>query len=299
MSEHYEEIDFQSAGVTLRGRLHRASRPNAPLIVLAHGFSATAHMSINAFAAGIAEADYHVVAYDHRNFGASDGEPRFGFDQWAQVRGYSDAITHTLNLPGIDTEQVVVWGESMGGANVQYVAAFDPRVSAVIAHTPGCGENYVEPAADQGDFLALTGYAQHGDLNDEPAALVQVRFADLPTSDAPVMLNFDAALEYAKTYGQREGSMWSNNVTIVVRKAPELSVPVVAAQLAVPTLYIVAHDDEVAGASPVVARQCFDTIKGPKTWEDIDGGHFGLLHEQSALFTQALNADIEFLAEHF
>ena len=23
--------------------------------------------------------------------------------------GYSDAITHTLNLPGIDTEQVVVW----------------------------------------------------------------------------------------------------------------------------------------------------------------------------------------------
>ena len=299
MSEHYEEIDFQSAGVTLRGRLHRASRPNAPLIVLAHGFSATAHMSINAFAAGIAEADYHVVAYDHRNFGASDGEPRFGFDQWVQVRGYSDAITHTLNLPGIDTEQVVVWGESMGGANVQYAAAFDPRVSAVIAHTPGCGENYVEPAADQGDFLALTGYAQHGDLNDEPAALVQVRFADLPTSDAPVMLNFDAALEYAKTYGQREGSMWSNNVTIVVRKAPELSVPVVAAQLAVPTLYIVAHDDEVAGASPVVARQCFDTIKGPKTWEDIDGGHFGLLHEQSALFTQALNADIEFLAEHF
>ena len=299
MSEHYEEIDFQSAGVTLRGRLHRASRPNAPLIVLAHGFSATAHMSINAFAAGIAEADYHVVAYDHRNFGASDGEPRFGFDQWVQVRGYSDAITHTLNLPGIDTEQVVVWGESMGGANVQYVAAFDPRVSAVIAHTPGCGENYVEPAADQGDFLALTGYAQHGDLNDEPAALVQVRFADLPTSDAPVMLNFDAALEYAKTYGQREGSMWSNNVTIVVRKAPELSVPVVAAQLAVPTLYIVAHDDEVAGASPVVAKQCFDTIKGPKTWEDIDGGHFGLLHEQSALFTQALNADVEFLAEHF
>lgn len=265
MSEHYEEIDFQSEGVTLRGRLHRASRPNAPLIVLAHGFSATAHMSINAFAAGIAEADYHVVAYDHRNFGASDGEPRFGFDQWAQVRGYSDAITHTLNLPGIDTEQVVVWGESMGGANVQYAAAFDPRVSAVIAHTPGCGENYVEPAADQADFLALTGYAQHGDLNDEPAALVQVRFADLPTSDAPVMLNFDAALEYAKTYGQREGSMWSNNVTIVVRKAPELSVPVVAAQLAVPTLYIVAHDDEVAGASPAVAKQCFDTIKGPKT----------------------------------
>ena len=299
MSEDYEEIQFQSEGVTLRGRLHRASRADAPLVVLAHGFSATAHMSINAFAAGIAEADYHVMAYDHRNFGTSDGEPRFGFDQWIQVRGYSDAITHTLSLSGIETDQVVAWGESMGGANVQYVAAFDSRVSAVIAHTPGCGENYVEPAADQTDFHALTAYAQQGDLNEEPAALIEVRFADLPTSDAPVMLNFDAALEYAKMYGEREGSMWSNNVTIVVRKAPELSVPVVSAQISVPTLYIVAPDDEVAGASPAVAKQCFDSINAPKMWRDINGGHFGLLHEGSPLFMQALNADIEFLAEHF
>ncbi|MBM35820.1 MAG: hypothetical protein CL460_01445 [Acidimicrobiaceae bacterium] len=299
MSDHYEEIDFQSEGVTLRGRLHKASRPEAPLVVLAHGFSATAHMSINAFAAGIAEADYHVVAYDHRNFGTSDGEPRFGFDQWTQVRGYSDAITHSLNLPEVETDQIVVWGESMGGANVQYVAAFDSRVSAVIAHTPGCGETYVEPAEDLTDFQALATYAEQGDLSEEAAALVQVRFADLPTSDAPVMLNFDAALEYAQIYGQREGSLWSNDVTIVVRKAPELSVPVVAAQISVPTLYVVASDDEVAGASPHVARQCFDTIDAPKVWEDIEGGHFGLLHEESDLFAQALDADLAFLAEHF
>lgn len=299
MSDHYEEIDFQSEGVTLRGRLHKASRPEAPLVVLAHGFSATAHMSINAFAAGIAEADYHVVAYDHRNFGTSDGEPRFGFDQWTQVRGYSDAITHSLNLPEVETDQIVVWGESMGGANVQYVAAFDSRVSAVIAHTPGCGETYVEPAEDLTDFQALASYAEQGDLSEEAAALVQVRFADLPTSDAPVMLNFDAALEYAQIYGQREGSLWSNDVTIVVRKAPELSVPVVAAQISVPTLYVVASDDEVAGASPDVARQCFDTIDAPKVWEDIEGGHFGLLHEESDLFAQELDADLAFLAEHF
>lgn len=298
MSEQHQDIDFQSEGATLRGRLHRAARPEAPLVVLAHGFSATAHMSVNAYAAAIAEAGYHVVAYDHRNFGTSDGEPRFGFDQWTQVRGYSDAITHSLNLPGVETDQVVVWGESMGGANVQYVAAFDQRVTAVIAHTPGCGETYAEPAEDLADFHALTAYARQGDLSEEPAALIEVRFADLPTSDAPVMLNFDAASEYAKTYGQRAGSLWSNDVTIVVRKAPELSVSVVAAQISVPTLYVVASDDEVAGASPAVARQCFDTITGTTVWEDIEGGHFGLLYEDSHLFQQALDADLAFLTEH-
>ncbi len=299
MSSTHQEIEFQSEGATLRGRIFKANNPESPLVVLAHGFSATAHMSVNAYAAGIAEAGYHVVAYDHRNFGASDGEPRFGFDQWTQVRGYSDAITHALALEGVETTEVVVWGESMGGANVQYVAAFDPRVTGVIAHTPGCGETYVEPAADLNDFEALKAYSTNGDLTEDPAAAIPVRFADLPTSEAPVMLNFEAALEYAKTYGQRNGSQWSNDVTIVVRKAPELSVPVVAAQLTVPTLYIVASDDEVAGASPAVAQQCFDTIAGPKAWEDIEGGHFGLLHEDSQLFQQALDADLSFLADHF
>ena len=298
MSASYEDIEFQSAAATLRGRLHKATKPDAPLVVLAHGFSATAHMSINAYAEGIADAGYHVVAYDHRNFGTSDGEPRFGFDQWTQVRGYSDAITYTLALAGVETEQVVVWGESMGGANVQYVAAFDSRVTAVVAHTPACGENYVEPAADSSDFHALKTYSTDGDLTEEPAATIAVRFADLPTSEAPVMLNFEAASEYAKAYGQRAGSLWSNDVTIIVRKAPELSVPVVAAQLSVPTLYVVASDDEVAGASPAVAQQCFDTITGPKVWEDIEGGHFGLLHEDSHLFQQALDADLAFLTEH-
>ena len=298
MSSNHHEIEFQSEGATLRGRIYKASSPQSPLVVLAHGFSATAHMSVNAYAAGIAEAGYHVVAYDHRNFGASDGEPRYGFDQWTQVRGYSHAITHALGLDGVETAKVVVWGESMGGANVQYVAAFDSRVTGVIAHTPGCGENYVKPAADLSDFEALKAYSANGDLTEDPAAELPVRFADLPTSEAPVMLNFEGALEYAKSYGQRSGSQWSNDVTIVVRKAPELSVPVVAAQLTVPTLYIVASDDEVAGASPAVARECFETIAAPKVWEDIDGGHFGLLHEDSALFQQTLDIDLRFLADH-
>lgn len=49
MSASYEDIEFQSAAATLRGRLHKATKPDAPLVVLAHGFSATAHMSINAY----------------------------------------------------------------------------------------------------------------------------------------------------------------------------------------------------------------------------------------------------------
>ena len=75
--------------------------------------------------------------------------------------------------------------------------------------------------------------------------------------------------------------------------------PVVAPRLSMPTLYIVAPDDEVAGASPAVAKECFETIPGSKEWIDIEGGHFGLLHEDSPLFQKALTADLQFLEMHF
>ena len=186
-------------------------------------------------------------------------------------------------------------GESMSGAIVHFVAAFDDRVSAVIAHTPGCGDSYVNPEADGADYAALHTFWEHSDLTDQPVGSVPLRFADLPTSDAPIRLDFPEATQYAQAYGMRKDSMWSNDVTFVSRDAPQLTVPVVAAQLNKPTLYLVASDDEVVNAAPAVARQCFDSIPAAKTWVDITGGHFGLLYEDSDIFNQAVAADQAFL----
>ena len=296
MSEtNYTKIDFDSVGAKLRGRFYRSSSSNSPLVIMAHGFTATAHMSLNKIAERLAEYGNHILVYDHRNFGLSDGAPRYAVDQWIQIRGYSDAISAALNIEGLTSEEIVIWGESMSGAIVHFVAAFDDRVTAVIAHTPGCGDSYVNPKADGGDYADLHRFWKHAILVDEPESSVPFRFADLPTSDAPVRLNFPEATQYAQAYGMRKDSMWSNDVTFVSRDAPQLTVPVVAAQLNKPTLYLVASDDEVANASPTVARQCFDSIPAVKTWVDITGGHFGLLYEDSDIFNQAVTADQTFL----
>ncbi len=292
---NYTEIEFDSVGAKLRGRFYRSSRSNSPLVIMAHGFTATAHMSLYKIAERLSEHGNHTLVYDHRNFGLSDGAPRYAVDQWVQIRGYTDAISAALNMKDLTSKEIVVWGESMSGAMVHFVAVFDDRVSAVIAHTPGCGDSYVNPENDGHDYDALHAFWGHADLTDEPVGSVLLRFADLPTSDAPVRLNFPEATQYAQAYGRRKDSMWSNDVTFVSRDAPQLTVPVVAAQLNKPTLYLVASDDEVANASPTVARQCFDSIPAVKTWVDITGGHFGLLYEDSDIFNQAVAADQSFL----
>ncbi len=51
-----------------------------PLIVMAHGFSATQEMYLDDFAEAFSQAGFLVLVYDNRNLGASGGEPRGEID---------------------------------------------------------------------------------------------------------------------------------------------------------------------------------------------------------------------------
>ena len=77
-----------------------------------------------------------MLAYDHRNFGDSDGEPRQELDPWLQVRDYRHAITFAQTLDGVDPDRVGVWGSSYAGGHVLVVGAIDRRVGCVVAQVP-------------------------------------------------------------------------------------------------------------------------------------------------------------------
>ena len=81
MARSYEKIEFASEGATLRGRLYRPSNVSAdvPVVIMAHGFSVLAAW-LDDFATDFAQAGFAVLVFDHRNFGESDGTPRYGFD---------------------------------------------------------------------------------------------------------------------------------------------------------------------------------------------------------------------------
>ncbi len=88
-------VEFASEGVTLRGRLYEwptASRQR-PIVIMAHGFSATiCGMVADRYADVFHAAGFDVLLYDHRNFGISDGEPRCVIDAFGQARGFRSAI---------------------------------------------------------------------------------------------------------------------------------------------------------------------------------------------------------------
>src|SRR5680860_1208940 len=99
-----KEVEFPSEGAMLRGLLFlpesQTKRP--PLVIMAHGTSATVYMVADKYAEAFSRAGLAVLLYDHRNFGRSEGEPRQGTNPWIQCRGYRDAVKLVERLNGVD-----------------------------------------------------------------------------------------------------------------------------------------------------------------------------------------------------
>jgi alpha-beta hydrolase superfamily lysophospholipase len=142
----FEDVEFASQGARLRGRLYRPSRSGpAPVVVMAHGTSATITMTTDRYAEVFRAAGFAVLLYDHRNFGASGGEPRQEINPWVQARGYRDAITFVESAPGIAPDAIAIWGDSYSAAEVIVVGAVDERPAAVVAQVPAMGPQLPPP----------------------------------------------------------------------------------------------------------------------------------------------------------
>lgn len=133
MSCTFEDTQFDADGVTLRGWIVRPrSTETTPVVVMSHGFSALKEMSLDRYAEVFSAAGLTCLVYDHRNLGASDGEPRGEIDPWRQISDMRDAITHAQSIPGVNAERVGLWGTSYSGGHSLVVSAIDRRVKCVV-----------------------------------------------------------------------------------------------------------------------------------------------------------------------
>lgn len=294
-----DEIEFTSEGATLRGLLFRpddVERP--PVVVMAHGTSATIHMVVDEYAEVFRRSGLAVLLYDHRNFGGSGGDPRQEINPWTQCRGYLDAIDLTQTLAGIDPDRVALWGDSYSGGEVLVVGAIDPRVRAIVAQIPVCGSRPPDLAPSRATFDAIRSHLVDGDVTGSPETTVGPLPVVSPDQlTTPSLLEPIQAFRWFIDHGARHGTGWLNRVTRVLPDAPVPYSPFLCAPFATPpTLMMVAPDDEMEHANYDVSRMVYDLMPAPKQWHDIAGGHFGLLYHPSPLFDEAANIQSAFLA---
>jgi alpha-beta hydrolase superfamily lysophospholipase len=296
----FEQIEFPSQGATLRGRLSARSAPRRPLpvVVMAHGMSATINgMTADRFAEVFSDAGFAVLLYDHRNFGVSDGEPRQQISKWVQARGYRDAIAFLTTRREIDASRIAIWGDSLSGAEVIVVGAVDDRVRAIIAQVPACGDNPPPADPDGSLFRAIKEKLLNGDLSENPENIIgPLPVVSCDQRGTPSLLKALTAYRWFIEYGGRFQSKWENSATLVAPATPNAAL--CAKHVKAPLLIVFSPEDEMGGCNPAVTRMAFDAAPEPKQLLEIAGGHFGLLYHPSPLFDAAARVQREFLLRH-
>ena len=153
------ETAFYTDGLRLAARLFTPDSPTPggwPAIVMCQGaIGRKEAFGFPDVARRFAALGYAALIFDHRGFGASDGERgRFYPMEW--VRDARDAVTFMASEPGADPERVSLFGASIGGGVVVRAGADHSRVRCVVSVVGfGDGERMARAGRSDADWAAF------------------------------------------------------------------------------------------------------------------------------------------------
>jgi fermentation-respiration switch protein FrsA (DUF1100 family) len=220
-----KEVEFKSEGATLRGLLFlpETQAGKLPLVIMAHGTSATVFMVADKYAEAFRLAGMAALLYDHRNFGRSEGEPRQEINPWIQCRGYRDALDFAATCDEVDANRIALWGDSYTGGQVVVVGAIDQRVKAIVAQCPVFGEKPPAVEPTKAEFETFTDIFLRGDVRGSPETTIgPIPVVSIDQAGTPSLLKPIQAFRWFIDYGGRAGTNWINSATRVI---PPTSVP--------------------------------------------------------------------------
>ncbi|CAN5571536.1 alpha/beta hydrolase [soil metagenome] len=294
----YRLIEFTSDGASLIGRLYLPDRQPAPVVVMAHGFSATIPMVLDRYAECFRRRGLAVFAFDHRGHGASGGEPRGEINPWVQALGYIDAIGAARSIADAGSSPVALWSDSMSARVALGVAALDDRIGALVCQVPALGSEQGTDDADADRLAGMDRFLRAGVLRSPSDEWVSLPVVSADQTTSPSALKPLTAFRWFIEYGGRYDTGWTNRVVFTTPSdAPAFDPFACAPRVRVPTLFAMSAHDEMPGAVSGVTRAVFDRIQGPKELVEVDGGHFGLLEHPSVAFDLASEAQAAWLVQ--
>ncbi|HVI53160.1 MAG TPA: alpha/beta hydrolase [Candidatus Sulfotelmatobacter sp.] len=299
MFAHYafsrRDVTFEAEGATLVGWFYRPQRDgDLPAIVMSHGFACVKELFVDRFAEAFAQAGFAVLLYDHRNFGASGGEPRGEIDPWRQVSDMRDAVTWMTMQPGIDVSRLGLWGSSYSGGHVLTLAAQDRRVACVVAQVPTIsgGQSFLRRVPPGSAPEVRRQFAE--DRRRRMQGAEPQRRRVIPEGAEPGIYNGDDAVAFWRAAAGIAPS-WVNSVTLRSSELASGYEPglTIASIGPTPLLMVVAECDDVTPTD--LALAAYQRALEPKRLCLIPGGHFD---PYQLAFAAASGAALDWFLRH-
>src|SRR5262249_44654355 len=191
------------------------------------------------YAAALAAEGFVTLAFDHRNFGDSDGEPRQHEDSAGKLADLRDAVGYLAARPEVDPDRVAVVGVCLGGGYAVRAGAFDPRVRAIA----GVGGAYNSPHRLRAKFGAAgyRGLLRPAIENlDRERAGGDIAYIPAVATDGPALMGGQEPFDYYGTE-RNTSSIWQNRMTVDSRFQLLTLDTLSAAELLDETPFLVVH----------------------------------------------------------
>jgi dienelactone hydrolase len=284
-------VDIWSDGIRLAGNLWYPKGLKAgdklPAIICCNGWGGLRQQLDIALAPFLAKAGYVVLTFDYRGWGESDSRlvikgkmplPDSNGELIVKARAIRelvDPFEHVEDIiasldflsaePSVDFDRIGLWGTSFGGGHVVYVAAHDDRVKCIVSMVPGMDSSTVH------QFFPTRKTASHRARGEfDPVPQWGNLLADSGNPNVLGQEETDLVSQWKKT-----------KFAPILKGTPHLSRigkyrPVqFAEKLKVPTLIIVAENDEVNN-NQEHGKKVYDLIKDrvKAKYEVYPGTHF-------------------------
>lgn len=268
----------------------------SPVVVMAHGFSATIPMVLDRYAEAFQNSGLAVLAFDQPGLGLSDGHPRGEINPWVSARAYRSAVDHAVGLSEIDPDRVGLWGDSLSSRVALVVTAIDERIRGLVCQVPSMGNVVPVEADTAAQFDVIAAALSDGDVRRPPETWKRLPVVSPDQESAPSALLPLTAFRWFIEYGARYGSGWNNRVVLTAADGlPAFDPFACAHHVAVPIQFVMSPEDEMPGANSEVARALIALLLGPTEVVEVEGGHFGIIEHPSAAFEHASAAESAFL----
>lgn len=131
-----KKIHFNSEGAQLTGNLYYPKNYDAsqsyPALVVSGSWTTVKEQMAGLYADRLANEGFITLAFDFRNFGESEGEPRFYESPALKKEDVKSAVSYLESLPEVDNSKIGAFGVCAGAMYTLMAASEDDRVKSVV-----------------------------------------------------------------------------------------------------------------------------------------------------------------------